>query len=216
MKSTKLDSIKSNKLIDINEVDQKTTLLVFGFVRSSQKELNNLNRDIPELISYICVSYYWIFDYVAIPGNAIKSSDQFRPKTIVKESEGTASTCYGALRTNSPDSDIMLSYEWEIKLTRIHPEFTIGIASNTTDWDRDFTESNCPFYCIYGNGLKESHKTSGDYTSEFVDAQIIKMTFNASKRELSFCIDDANMGIAFSDIELEYENGTVLNYHLAI
>ena len=66
-------SLSSNWFVKIKDVDNKKKLIVMGYIRIYQNlfENNNTYYNIPSLVQYLCIAYYWIAEYFTIHGDNI-------------------------------------------------------------------------------------------------------------------------------------------------
>ena len=74
---------------DLFLVDYKTQLIVFGFIHEMERLLlknnnnNNIFHNIPSLIKYTCLSYYYIIEYFIKAGPYITiTNTYFRSQAV--------------------------------------------------------------------------------------------------------------------------------------
>ena len=85
----------------IKSINVKSRDAVFGFVRTSQSLLdtNNPCYNIPDLVSYICLIYYYISEYFTVYGSCIQYNEQTNTITnIGDDGYSFPNTGYGKLK----------------------------------------------------------------------------------------------------------------------
>eukprot|EP01084_Bolivina_argentea_P115048 204684_1 len=100
-------SFDMNKLKDINT---KTQFLVFGYIRNIEDTL--LSTNVPPLISYVCLAFYFLGEYFEKIGGCTKLNDENR--TVISDSIG-GSTCYGAVNIKSM---VEITHIWTFKINK--------------------------------------------------------------------------------------------------
>ena len=122
-------------LKDIKYVDSITHLIVYGYIRDTEKILD-LSYDVPELISTICLLFYFQREYWEICGESLKiSSKTSDDDTVTKSGKDTWRTAYGKYQVDLSEPDLI--YEWIIKSdsTQCMTWYlaAIGITTNVSD-----------------------------------------------------------------------------------
>ena len=112
----------------LNEIDKRTQLIIFGFVRESQKILpcNTSFYTIPSLIIHIILSFYFEADYFDKFASNIEITEDGK-KMRVKSANGWVNV-YGKIEIDSM-SDICCY--WKIKIIKKTSNMFIGIVFST-------------------------------------------------------------------------------------
>ena len=111
----------------LKKIRWSTKCIVFGYIRKCQQLLpsNKAYFNIPTLVTYTCLSYYYIAEYFDIAGgNTSISSDK---RTAIKSHSSWSNSTFGKMEINSQSNEI---YEWKIKLTKsLYGNLAIGITT---------------------------------------------------------------------------------------
>ena len=86
----------------LKDVDHNTKSLINGYIRQTGKEFSLL---IPELISIICILYYYHFERFTLHGNQIKANESGTVATALRAATGTNwiyNTIYGNIAIKHP------------------------------------------------------------------------------------------------------------------
>ena len=94
----------------LKQIDNRFKYAVFGYVRSMEPQLSHYN--VPVLISYICLSYYYHNEYFAKKGDNVELSNN--NMTVNKLNVGWNNTTYGNIWI---ESDIDQIAKWTFKLS---------------------------------------------------------------------------------------------------
>ena len=198
----------SSVKVDINwlkQIDDKIKCVIFGYIRNVQNILpsNKPFYNIPQLISYIILLYFYEYECFEIAGKDIKISSN--GKIITKKSTfnlNLKNTTFGEYIIEWKNNNDNIIYEWKIKLNKIHRWDVIGFASNHTQNDNDYMSSKInPFYCIFMGGFKLRLNKILEYSDVFKSGDIIKINFNLIQKKLIFYKDTISNGIVFKNIQ---------------
>ena len=216
------DAYKMSTFEDVKNIDFSTKTAVHGYLRIIQMTLpsDNIYYDnIPSLIYYLCVLYYYIkecFD----PDHCHHDYKLCNDNTLVTKP------------MDSDDGVVYLSKivsaginRWKFKLNignNYGTSMTIGVWKDNRALDNStllMYEENKRFY---GYQLASLYLTDGDngrrceYSpnsdKEFVDGDIIEMILDLNKMELRYMVNEHDYGIAFKDIENTSYRGALSFY----
>ena len=145
----------------LNSIDNKIKYSVFGYIRwwQTQKSLDN----IPALISYLVLNYYYHNEYFAKCGTRVKLSNN--NMTVAKyETVGDGyNTTYG---NTWIDSNIPQIAKWRLKLKWTGLIF-ISIVSKDDKVDDGFMYDDCiPFYSFGIDGSRWTKE--GDFDDKYL------------------------------------------------
>ena len=198
--------------LKIEDVDQLTKDIVFGFIRECEKLL--LNNDIyiiPSIIYHICINYYWMKEYFTLFGKHMKLNDE---KNIIQNIDNFVDTAYGNIQI---DNKLFL-YEWNFKIIKHFAEIAIGIESSNKHFiDGRFTnkdQNENEFYAMNHDGIRYSNKVREQFASYDISREnggTVKMIVNVKNKTISFVIDNKSLGIVFDDINFKTNK-----YNLAV
>ena len=187
--------------------DEGTRVLLFGYSRQIQKEIQHI---IPDTVIIICLSYYYINEYFAdAPGDySVDKTGQIIEKV---NNVLNRSSCYGFKEIKSLNAGI---YTWKFRLNGKYTSMYIGITSKYEKLKEDFWNMYDGYnYCITSTGRKKScGKGSDYYTNGYAAGDIIKMELNLNKKTLKYYKNDHDQGVAYSNIKC----GELINYKMAI
>ena len=212
-------SVGSGIKIDSNH--NRTNYIIFGFCREMEHVLhcehgNDPFYNIPELVAYMILSYFFINEYFDIIGpDCTVSEDKY---SIMKNKENSWNdTCYG--HTLIPSTIKNTVCKWHLKIDSVTTGATIGISSKAIP-DKPLWKNCCAdgyHYCLWNNGLTGSSQSGGiwkTYRGSFRTGDVICviLEFNdGSNATLSYELNGENQGIA-DNIYI----GRIVDYRLAI
>ena len=96
------------KLESLSAVDKETECLIFGFVRQSEVEIDNI---IPPLISWTCLMFYWMNEYFEIICDKINVSEDKLSLIAGENVRHGNNASFGAQKINSTNPRI---YKWTL------------------------------------------------------------------------------------------------------
>ena len=205
-------------------VDSRTKHLVFGFIRIAQSKLLNENKikiflNIPPLISYICLLYYFIGDYFDVLGDSIELS---KDKTVITktESSGWSNSNYGKICIDSQSNAI---FKWYLKLNKMMDSLCdaqIFIASDCKITKCPVTWNNYStnYYGFYiGNGERYGYDKpyKGPYFGNkiFKQGDIVCFELNLKNDYIKvYRNDDDDLGILYKGIN----KGQDIKYRICV
>ena len=180
----------------IKSINQWEKDLVIGYTKKAQKLVKP--NQIPTAISYLCLVYYYQYDYFVFGGNKIDGihiNDKNDTVTVIDDGVGS-SYVYGIM---SISDEIPLIYRWTFKLLNKGEEFyndlAIGI-SNETDSEHDY-------YRIFSQGEKDSLDSLAEYAQLLNSGDVIIMEVNVKNGEMRYYVNDKDHGIAFENIDFK-------------
>ena len=195
-------------------------LLVVGYIREFGDELKSsrnsaLFQNIPDLITSICVLYYYIDEYFALINEQhTKISNNNTTINKVGYSNWNHSS-YGKVIIPSTNDHV---YKWYIKINRTNQgQICMGISSSASIRESYYYSSDSYNYSIWGRqGKKRSHLMEvpywNKYSKRFITNDIVVITLDLNEKEMSFDINEEKFGVAFTGIEC----GKNIDYRFAV
>ena len=184
--------------------------LVVGYHNDAQTLVSP--KQIPLAISYLCLIYHHEYDYFD------KVWEEFDMKINDKrdEFEYYSKTSQNATVYGSMDIKISYIYSWKFLIATVNADaysgeyISIGITSSTQHVDDDFSiidPCQTAPHSFYGY-LTHAEKTATDsedesYGSGYGVGDVLKMTVNTNKNEISFSVNNTDHGVAYDNIDFE-------------
>ena len=193
---------------------------VIGFVRDVQKmmPLTSAYYNIPSLVTYLILEYFYQRESFDIHGKRIRLDDEKLAARLIEinEDNWSSNSFFG---TVDIDFDGLYIYEWTIKIVKRDAQMAIGIiASEKLSGDAkvddianvDFTyQSHDDFVayhhcCIHGKSQFEigwdrwSHKANG---VRWEEGDIIKMKINTKNESIEYFKNNESVGILSNNDE---------------
>eukprot|EP01084_Bolivina_argentea_P276399 471609_1 len=148
----------------LKNADSKIKMLIFGYTREVQSELE---LNIPIMIQYIFMAHYWIKEQFAIHGRDIALDKTNKNAHVKKQLQSPSlvrdqfQTVYGNNVINAKDTAI-IKYEWSFRYINTNTfAIYIGIdSSNDTTTEDDFSDPGCnkhKFYALGSSGKLYSY-----------------------------------------------------------
>ena len=208
-------------------VDAKAMLLLHGFIHESEK---NLSLTIPDLITFVCIFYYYQWEYFTVHGPRIELNEMKNIATArdTQHEDGLITageqhnTVYGNIAI---DASKQLIYEWTIKILSTQSDESneniyIGIdSSNKSRFDMDFSEYagdiDHAYYAfgtdstIYSNGnagRRWNYKSYDDPKAVLDDGDTVIMELDTMNNKLRYFINDIDLDIEYCNENLIVEN----------
>ena len=212
-------------------VDKRSKLLLHGYMHESEK---NLSLTIPDLITFICMFYYYQFEYFTDHGDFITLNDD---RTIAQISDNishvTAHSVYGNIKIDKSLGNVILL--WTLKVITLanqdgmDDDLYLGIdSSNKSETHSDFSDyQRYTYYALGSDQAKWTNINSEPdswndgkrdngyvvYGEYLKDGDIVRMEVNIPTESIKFYINDIDHGIAFDSI---FSNDGTQFFHLAI
>ena len=199
----------------IKFASSKTKNIVNGYVRYCQSLLLSSYGsrfspyyNIPDLISYIIMSYYMIEEYFAVYDNNDNDLELNESKYIVKSLNNADHTIYG--------NNQHFIYKWIFQIRDASTFLLIGIdSSNKRHINQDFvlrSNNDTDYYYAYGGGdlyaSKNNHFGNGFDAKDWGKNDILTMELNTKQQIIS--INHTNKtenkrvtGIAFKNVAVK-------------
>ena len=203
----------------IKHVSQRTQNLMSGYVREIEKELS---LTIPDLITVICIFYYYHFERFTTHGVNIELNKQQTIATKKQGSKFDTRTVYGAIGIDLHCK--ANKYVWTFKILSLPSSgewsdaIYIGIDnSNKSFIEDDFIvpeESTTSLMYAWGTDHYKYSSRGGTIYSKinWKNDDIIGMELDINKKSLTFYLNGVDQGIAFENVNLDYER----KYHMAV
>ena len=205
----------------VKHVNNRTKLLIFGYIHEMEQTFSLI---IPELVSVICILYYYHFEHFTLYGykmcineiGTIATSDEHVQKF-------TFNTVYGNVPINTVTE--CKKYRWKFKilsLPRNGIHIYIGIdSSNKLCINDDFTDpKHAAFksepWLIFGwgsSGYKydQRHSIWWGENCKMKENDDIIMELDVNERSLAYTVNGEDQGVAFTNIDFKDKT-----YYLAI
>ena len=188
----------------LKEVQMKTQLMVFGFVRKCQGLLRNDSSywNISDLIIYIVLAYCREIEYFEFCDDGVNVSED---RKIVVLSDYLSVSCYGHLKVFLNGKGVHL---WKMKIIKPLLSHCVGIVDtkhktvNGYYHTRDDVNSYC--YTRYGQLLK-----SGEEIGKFEDFKnddIVDMILDLNEKTLLFCLNGSKSKVIQIEEEKQCES----------
>eukprot|EP01084_Bolivina_argentea_P088147 159148_1 len=189
----------------LKNIDNETKYLVFGFLRISS-DLLELNM--PDLITFTCLSFYYISEYFAKAGTNVEiSCNETKIEKICSGHWGNIS--YGNIKITSHSKGI---YKWYLKIIKCRWHIIVGIASSITPYSSFWKGHQ---YGYWTTGKKVSDHGNIEYGMHFHDNDIVCMELDIQSQhqnKLTFYVNDKSQGVAFDGINFDSDQ----TYRLAV
>ena len=203
--------------VELKSIDISVQFLVFGFVRNIEKVLNLNGNDntlyiVSELISYLCLGFYFVNEYFGILGDSLVASNN---NETIQYKKNNTDTCnwenitYGNIIIPSTSTNVI--YSWTLKPDNVH--FMIGIASKHDQicdviWKTDESKGDYKYFLWAYRGQISSGEKDRTWDTtlyaaiEIGDEITMKLEFgdDNTKPKLSFMYDGVDQGVAFDHI----------------
>ena len=232
--------MESIDVAKLKSIGNDTKYLVFAFIHECELlfDKDNSYYNIPDLVGYICLAYYYISEYFTVYGdhitydaltNTVENDSKLWSEIQKSLDEDDLDpwnktqphqTAYGNVCIDV-DNNAISVYIWTFKIICCDTSICIGIESSNkrfasydfTDVDRDAVDANVRFFAHgEGNGwtsLKRFPVEKGD-DIEFVDGDIIKFTLNMKFKEIIIVKESENEKITYT-LPDEFFDGCIFN-----
>eukprot|EP01084_Bolivina_argentea_P193173 331454_1 len=202
----------------MKQIDNETKNLVFGFIRQKLwKHISNLSNTygIPELIIYICLTFYYIPESFGIcPSHVIGILSN--RTTIIKYGNKHAwnNTTYGHRIIHSNSNSIN---KWKIKINTLfnHESIVIGFTSNNNNSiNYDFSQQYDVNYAWTNKGkfLQSGNVMNRHSNCKFSQGDIIILTLDLRRLQIIYELNDSNKKHCVENIA----KGNNIKYQLAV
>eukprot|EP01084_Bolivina_argentea_P033473 61906_1 len=201
----------------IKLIDKKIVYLIFGFIRQyrNQLPLDNNYYDIPTLVKYTCILFYYLSEYFTSHGRNITLLNDNSMATVnsntcaAEDYESNYITIHGNIVV---DLSSNMLYEWTIKIIKCvegetylenGDEISIGLTVKDLEYlDSHMIDSNNCAFCFDVDGEKESNRPElHKYrASKYGTGDIIKMVFDTKNAAISYYVNESYQGVAFENV----------------
>ena len=201
----------------LNSIDTKIKDSVFGYIKSQGQKLSL--RNVPALISYITLNYYYHNEYFAKFGQQVALSNNnmaITKQETPEDKEGTENTTYGDTWIDSAIPQIAI---WTLQMSVNH-FILFGIFSKDTRLDEDCAcdDDDKPYYAIENDGTRwfkdgNGNQCEADYKWKELLKDKLILILNTENKTISVQKDKS------SEIVLVYKNiqtGNGIKYKLGI
>ena len=184
----------ASKLHELNAIDNRTKLIIFGYIRKEQQLLTLLHKNNPfyviaKLIIHCIFSFYHEPEYFAKAPNNVAISNN---KCTVTVTETMDTTCYGA---RTIESTLKMIHRWKFIIQNSEYNCTgIGIdeapgTSTNDDFYKNRKKNNYIYKCI---GRKWSQYIYDDYGINYSNNDVVEMILNLIDGKLSFLVNNVD------------------------
>ena len=162
-------------LKQVKSIKKETQFTVFGYVRQNENKMA-LFCNIPSMICYLCLSYYYHGEYFEKAGDDLQISNDKMTITKVSNKVNWLNTAYGKTWI---DSNIDQIAEWKFKMNKLENYICICLVSKDNRLNEDCSiGDDAPNFgfCDYGRILIFGGKpTNGFYGSSFHQTDQVSM-----------------------------------------
>eukprot|EP01084_Bolivina_argentea_P093196 167631_1 len=185
----------SNSDIKLKDIDDRTTLSVYGYIRKCE-----LHSIIPDIIINLCVLFYHVGDYFTICYKSAVINDA--NDTVTHTMSGCVSTCYGALKIPSMRPSI---HVWKFKITATKKDSFVSIGITESDINNvdDCNEAFCYVkdkinYGFSNCGWKCSKNINQIYGGKYGHNDTITMILNSVDHTLRYEVNGSTRGLCYT------------------
>ena len=162
-------------------VNDRYKLTVFGYIHENEKILSVSN--IPSMIGYLCLLYYFHGEYFEKSSNNIEKSND---KLTITRNRGSQNWNCFAFGKVWIDSMIKCVAKWKFKINYIDDDSSyfhrahiiIHLISKEGDFDRVGDMKYAPYYKINGNGFVLKKEISDTFTTNEMTLSVSKFRIN--------------------------------------
>ena len=188
--------------------DQKTKDIVQGYVRKNQSLLpfqQNPYYNIPQLVTHLCILYYYIPEFFEISGKNLVISDNGNLITRINQSSWDC-TAFGHNVIPSMKNNFI--YKWYVKIIKSN-ECGIMIGIVAGDWNQNKYKAFYPdnmgyaYYCYSGEPYKQYTATEVRLSRKGKPKQgdTVCVELNMIKKHIVIHLNGKELGIAASNIQ---------------
>ena len=180
----------------LKSIKQDTKLTVFGYVRQNENKLS-LFCNVPAMVSYLCLSYFFHGEYFEQAGDDIQISNDKMTITKISNTNDWYNTSYGKKWIDSAIPQIV---EWKFKINEMVDGYSIFLCLVSKD-NRSNDDCNrkddYPNYGFSANGRaavnsQRAYKSTNwkiglsekDY--HYHEGDVISMILNTKSRVINF------------------------------
>ena len=194
----------------LKSADDKTKYVVFGYSRT---KMNELAVEIPMMIQYLFLMYYWIEEKFTIHGKQLQI-DSSNKNHIIGNNKTDYSHSYNTVYGNNVidmNDTSIIEYKWTFEYSNIAPFGTyFGIDSSNNKWindciHRDRGNSNEKYYSICINGKIYNYDLEWWLNSHGYDEEgILHLKLNMKDKSLFFKMDNNKAWMSINtDVDFE-------------
>ena len=210
---------------ELHQIDLSQRDLVFGYFRQYEVMLHKSNQDnsfylVPDLVIYITLSYYYMFEYFKLYPMIIHPSQDQTMITRGDDRHIWCNICYSSTEIYPIQSKSV--YQWFIKLESVQGNMHIGFGSDYDSLDVfSLLDTESAYYVLscfsgnlYGSGTKEVKRRDYIGYDEFKTGDIVCVEFscNGNKSHIKYYLNNVDQEIAFSADEIKMD----IAYRMAI
>ena len=193
----------------LKKIDKRTQYSVYGWIRNQEKTLRL--RNVPSMISSVCILYFRDDEIFDVIGDDIKLSENKKSVTKIEKDRNYANNSYGIIEISSMSN---LIYQWDLKIVQKKKAdaLAVGIASNQIPNKQIENDKDGIFYVCGDHG-----HIFGDSIDEQIDAKfdtndIVSIHLDLQKLQISFAINGEKKGSSFKKIQKASE----IKYRLVV
>ena len=184
----------------VKSIKQDTKFTVSGYIRQNEKKLS-LFCNVPDMISYLCLLYYFHGEYFEKTGDDIRISKNKMRVTKIVNNNNFRNTSYGKTWI---ESTVQQMVQWKFKIDKIvYPVGDIYICLVSTDnrLNQDCNDKNrdkpnfaigSPGWVIVNGDEYEIKCYVGANLVKYGENDIISMILDTKHRQLCFKRNDGN------------------------
>ena len=206
----------SSFLKQLKSIRPDIKFTVFGYVRQSENELS-LFCNVPSMISYLCLSYYFHGDYFEKAGDDIQISNDKTTITKISEKYNWFNTSYGKTWIESSIPQIV---EWKFKINKKESGCSICLCLVSCDNRLNFDcclMFDAPNYGFRGDNRAWIHchgaKAKKYYHNfQFKEGYVVSMILDTKERCLYFKKNGKQKVLFVTNMKI----GSTIKYKMAV
>ena len=179
----------ASSLKQLKAIEQDTEFTVFGYVRQNENNLS-LFCNVPDMVTHLCLSYYFHGEYFEKAGDDIKISNDKMTVTKIAGPADWNNSSYGKQWINSSISQIV---EWKFKVNKMECGIYICLVSCDNRLNEDCigykNKMDFPNYGFHsGGGVNTRDEITTSWSMKnsfkFVENDIISMILDTKQGHL--------------------------------
>ena len=183
----------------LKKIDKRTQYSVFGWIRNKEKALGL--RHVSSMIAAICILYFRDDEIFDVINEDMKLAPNKKLITKFQNDDDFKNNSYGINEISSM-SDMI--YEWVLKIHNLNAtdSITFGIATKQIP-SKEFDEDEAELYYAFdgeGESTNHSSNTWKSYGNTWSKNDIITMSLDLAKAQISLSINGQNQGVAYENV----------------
>ena len=199
----------------LNEIDQRSKLIVYGFLRNMYQKTSptkhKLHNNVPELVYYICICYYYIPEYFTKHGSNLHLNTEQNlvvySSTIHDDNnyKNDMNTVYGNIEISYDSNSDINEYIWIFEIISCSETISIGIDSSNKEFIDD-AFYDCGYGPCYAHeffyrymNIIDDHTSDGSHGHKILEVgDKIKMILNVENKTLKYYTNNVDQKYPFN------------------